>query len=120
MKKIYLAFIFLSSICYSQDAVLLGNWYLKSVTTNGNTYNNVYNNLPITFTDTNNWENYSEFSASSSCNYINGSYSTTSSEITINQAAITLADCYNQPSGIFENLYLPVLTNNYTYPSVHS
>ncbi|WP_179337718.1 META domain-containing protein [Winogradskyella ludwigii] len=99
---------------------IVDNWYLKSVTKNGATYNNVYDNLPITFTNTNDSDNYLEFSASSSCNYINGSYSSTDTEITINQATITLADCYNQPNGIYENLYLPVLTNNYTYPSIHS
>lgn len=99
---------------------IVDNWYLKSVTKNGSTYNNVYDNLPITFTNTNDSDNYLEFSASSSCNDINGSYSTTATEITINQATITLLDCINQPNGIYENFYLPVLTNNYTYPSILS
>ena len=99
---------------------IVDNWYLKSVTKNGATYNNVYGNLPITFTDTNYSDNYLEFSASSSCNDINGSYSSTATEITINQSNITLLDCINQPNGIYENFYLSVLTNNYTYPSTHT
>ncbi|EPR73691.1 hypothetical protein ADIWIN_1328 [Winogradskyella psychrotolerans RS-3] len=99
---------------------IVDNWYLKSVTKNGATYNNIYGNLPITFTDTNYSDNYLDFSASSSCNSINGSYSSSDTEIIINQTNITLADCHNQPNGIYENFYLPVLTNNYTYPSIHS
>ncbi|MBU2927208.1 META domain-containing protein [Winogradskyella psychrotolerans] len=100
---------------------IVDNWYLKSVTTNnGSTYYNVYNNLPITFTNEIYYENYLGFTGSSACNSFGGEYILTDNEITIIETTHTLLDCYNQPNGIFDDLYLSVLTNNYTYPSVHS
>ena len=94
---------------------LPGEWFLYSLNSNGVNYDNNFGNLPIDFLEETN--NYSELQGTSSCNGFNGSYDINGQIIEITLGGVTLLDCPGPRNG-FENTYLDLLSNTYTYPSI--
>lgn len=118
MKHLYITIIVSIISHLSSQSQIIDNWYLKSVTTNGHTYANIFGNLPMNFTNTIDYDGVSYlFNGESSCNGIFGSYTFTNSEITFNNVGQTLVDCFTDPRQSFENIYIPILNNNNTNPS---
>ncbi|WP_178988761.1 META domain-containing protein [Winogradskyella schleiferi] len=122
MNKFYsILTVFLCSyIGFSQNE-LVGEWYLDSFSIDNATYNNVYAYVnTIDFTEDIIFENYLEYSGSSSCNYFFGEYTSTNNSIIFNGFGSSLIDCYNEPRGTFENMYFSLLYNNSTGSSEFS
>ena len=119
MKYIYTLISFFTLISFSShgQSDLIGIWHLDSFTIEGNTYKNVYNDLPIEFTTDQELEIYLWYEGVSSCNAIFGAYSYGPDELTLYGVGMTLVDCGAEPRGQFENLYVSVLSNNYSEES---
>ena len=117
MKNICFILLFTTGFALAQND-LIGTWYLDAFTINGNTYQNLYGNLPMIFTNEPDVGEFLTFDGASSCNAIFGPYSYDNEEIIFYGIGMTAADCGTEPRGQFEDLYLPLLSNNYTSNSV--
>ncbi|WP_179018955.1 META domain-containing protein [Winogradskyella forsetii] len=122
MKKFYFILaVFLCSYTGFSQNELVGEWYLDSFSIDSATYNNVYAFVnTIEFTDDIIYENYLEYSGSSTCNAFFGEYNSTSDTIEFSSLGSTLVDCYGEPRGTFEAIYFSLLSNNSTGSSAFS
>jgi heat shock protein HslJ len=110
MKKLNFLFLFVSVFSFGQDDVF-GEWFLSSLTINGYTYNNVYGNAAVNFSEDLSYGDYLVVQGNSTCNGINGAYSINDTQIIFGGVGQTLLDC-GGPKQVYENLYINLLNYN--------
>jgi heat shock protein HslJ len=110
MKKLTFLFLFVSVFSFGQEDVF-GEWFLSSLTIDGYTYNNVYGNAAINFTENLSYGDYLVVQGNSTCNGINGDYSINDTQIVLYGVSQTLLDC-GGPRQAFENYYINLMNYN--------
>ncbi|WP_047545992.1 T9SS type A sorting domain-containing protein [Psychroserpens sp. Hel_I_66] len=119
MKNFYILLTFLVSfnLVSAQDEMLLGEWFLQSITTNGVQHDNYFGEVPLNFTETNPLpENESIFTFEGGlCSPYLGSYSASGSALTIYDLN-ELATCdFSTAHGKYWDKYRDIFSTDLTY-----
>ncbi|WP_033958663.1 T9SS type A sorting domain-containing protein [Psychroserpens jangbogonensis] len=121
MKHIYLSILFLFSVCVtnSQNELLLGEWYLISITSDGVQNDNFIGEVQLNFTNIESEiADYYIADGGSSCEFQTMSYLPLSNDTLRIIDLTSSGSCdFSTVAGIYTNLYNDVITNSFSVES---
>ncbi|MEM5566038.1 T9SS type A sorting domain-containing protein [Psychroserpens sp. AS72] len=114
MKQFYLLLVLLFSfnLTFAQSNLLIGEWYVQSINTDGVQHDNYIGELSIDFSETaTGFEDYNEFNGDSPCNFYFGQYEIIDS-VTLNILELGQSDsCNNSDAyGAYYYKYSSIIT----------